>query len=109
MRKFPYQFADFDALPRAKDGLSIILVQQNSRVALEFSPRAVVIDKGRVVFDGEWAALRADPERLSQLIGCLGRELGRLFPDPQRAVAGNVLEVIVACEHRQVMTDTKLG
>ena len=54
---------------RAEGGLSIILVEQNSRVALEFSPRAVVIDKGRIVFDGESAALRADPERLAQLIG----------------------------------------
>jgi branched-chain amino acid transport system ATP-binding protein len=49
--------------------LSIILVEQNSRVALDFSPRTVVMDKGRIVYDGESAALRADQERLAQLIG----------------------------------------
>jgi branched-chain amino acid transport system ATP-binding protein len=54
---------------RAESGLSIILVEQNTRVALEFSDRTVVLDKGRVVFDGPSAALRDDPERLTQLIG----------------------------------------
>jgi branched-chain amino acid transport system ATP-binding protein len=54
---------------REESGLSIILVEQNSRVALEFSPRTIVIDKGRIVHDGESATLRADPERLAQLIG----------------------------------------
>ena len=54
---------------RAAGGLSIILVEQNSRVALEFSPRAVVMDKGRIVYDGESAPLRADPERLAKFIG----------------------------------------
>ena len=37
---------------RDEGGLSIILVEQNSRVALEFSPRTVVMDKGRIVYDG---------------------------------------------------------
>jgi branched-chain amino acid transport system ATP-binding protein len=54
---------------RAEGGLSIILVEQNSRVALEFSPRTIIIDKGRIVYDGESSALRDDPERLAQLIG----------------------------------------
>jgi branched-chain amino acid transport system ATP-binding protein len=54
---------------RSESELSIILVEQNSRVALEFSTRTVVMDKGRIVYDGESAALRADPERLAKLIG----------------------------------------
>ena len=54
---------------RSESNLSIILVEQNSRVAFEFSARTVVLDKGRIVYDGESATLRADPERLSQLIG----------------------------------------
>jgi branched-chain amino acid transport system ATP-binding protein len=29
----------------------------------------VVLDKGRIVYDGPSAALRDDPERLSKLIG----------------------------------------
>jgi branched-chain amino acid transport system ATP-binding protein len=54
---------------RKAGGLSIILVEQNSRVALEFSPRTIVMDKGRIVYDGESAPLRADPERLAKFIG----------------------------------------
>jgi branched-chain amino acid transport system ATP-binding protein len=54
---------------RQEGGLSIVLVEQNSRVALEFSPRAVVLDKGRIVYDGASAALRDSPERLAQLVG----------------------------------------
>jgi branched-chain amino acid transport system ATP-binding protein len=49
--------------------LSIVLVEQNSRVALAFSARTVVMDKGRIVYDGASAALAADPERLTRLIG----------------------------------------
>ena len=54
---------------RGEGALSIVLVEQNSRVALDFSARTVVMDKGRIVYDGESAALSADPERLAQLIG----------------------------------------
>jgi branched-chain amino acid transport system ATP-binding protein len=49
--------------------LSIILVEQNSRVALEFSSRTVVMDKGRIVYDGESILLRNNQERLAKLIG----------------------------------------
>jgi branched-chain amino acid transport system ATP-binding protein len=54
---------------RAENALSIILVEQNSRVALTFSPRTVILDNGRIVYDGESEPLRADPERLAKLIG----------------------------------------
>jgi branched-chain amino acid transport system ATP-binding protein len=54
---------------RREGVLSIVLVEQNSRVALAFSPRTVVMDKGRIVYDGESVALNADPERLAGLIG----------------------------------------
>jgi branched-chain amino acid transport system ATP-binding protein len=54
---------------RAESPLSMILVEQNSRVALTFSTRAVILNKGRIVYDGESEALRADPERLAKLIG----------------------------------------
>jgi branched-chain amino acid transport system ATP-binding protein len=54
---------------RGESDLSIILVEQNSRVAFEFSTRTLVMDKGRVVYDGESATLRDDPERLAKLIG----------------------------------------
>jgi branched-chain amino acid transport system ATP-binding protein len=54
---------------REERALSIVLVEQNSRVALAFSPRTVVMDKGRIVYDGESATLSADPARLAKLIG----------------------------------------
>jgi branched-chain amino acid transport system ATP-binding protein len=54
---------------RSESGLSIILVEQNSRVAFEFSDRSVVLDKGRIVYDGASATLRDDPERLAKVIG----------------------------------------
>ncbi|HTN27561.1 MAG TPA: ABC transporter ATP-binding protein [Burkholderiales bacterium] len=53
---------------RAAGGLSILLVEQNSRVALEFSTRTVVMDKGRIVYDGASERLRADPEYLASLV-----------------------------------------
>jgi branched-chain amino acid transport system ATP-binding protein len=54
---------------RAEGALSIILVEQNSRVALAFSERTVVMNKGRIVYDGESAELRADPDKLTGLVG----------------------------------------
>jgi branched-chain amino acid transport system ATP-binding protein len=53
---------------RAESALSIILVEQNSRVALTFSPRTVILDKGRIVYDGESEPLRQDADRLAKLI-----------------------------------------
>jgi branched-chain amino acid transport system ATP-binding protein len=52
-----------------ESGLSIVLVEQNSRVALSFSERTVIMDKGRIVYDGASAALRSDPNKLAQLVG----------------------------------------
>jgi len=54
---------------RAESALSIILVEQNSRVALNFSPRTVILDKGHIVYDGDSEPLRNDPDRLAKLIG----------------------------------------
>jgi branched-chain amino acid transport system ATP-binding protein len=50
-------------------GLAIILVEQNSRLALDIAPRAVVMDRGRIVYDGPSETLRNDPARLEQYIG----------------------------------------
>jgi branched-chain amino acid transport system ATP-binding protein len=49
--------------------LSMILVEQNTRLALDIAPRVVVMDRGRIVFDGKSEILRADPAKLEQLIG----------------------------------------
>ncbi len=50
-------------------GLAMILVEQNTRLALDIAPRAVVMDRGRIVFDGKSETLRNDPAKLEQLIG----------------------------------------
>jgi branched-chain amino acid transport system ATP-binding protein len=49
--------------------MALVLVEQNSRLALDIAPRAVVMDRGQIVFDGPSAALRNDPAKLEQLIG----------------------------------------
>jgi branched-chain amino acid transport system ATP-binding protein len=49
--------------------LATVLVEQNSRLALDISPRAVVMDRGRIVYDGSSETLRNDPAKLEQLIG----------------------------------------
>jgi branched-chain amino acid transport system ATP-binding protein len=49
--------------------LAMILVEQNSRLALDIAPRAVVMDRGRIVYDGASATLRDDPEKLEHFIG----------------------------------------
>jgi branched-chain amino acid transport system ATP-binding protein len=50
-------------------GLATILVEQNSRLALDIASRAVVMDRGRIVYDGPSETLRNDPDKLEQLIG----------------------------------------
>jgi branched-chain amino acid transport system ATP-binding protein len=50
-------------------GLAIILVEQNSRLALDIAPRVLVMDRGLIVFDGPSETLRNDPAKLEQFIG----------------------------------------
>jgi branched-chain amino acid transport system ATP-binding protein len=47
----------------------LVLIEQNSRLALESSPRTIVMNRGRILFDGPSTALRDDRERLNALIG----------------------------------------
>ena len=49
--------------------LATILVGQNSRLALDIAPRAIVMDRGRIVYDGPSETLRNDPDKLEQFIG----------------------------------------
>ena len=53
----------------AEGELAMIVVEQNSRLALDIAPRAVVMDRGRIVYDGDSLALRNDPARLEGYIG----------------------------------------
>ena len=49
-------------------GMAVILVEQHARLALEATRRAVVLDRGRVVHEGESAALLADRDALHRLV-----------------------------------------
>ena len=51
------------------EGLAMLLVEQKTALALDFAPRCLVLDRGRVVFDGASADLRRDPARLQALVG----------------------------------------
>jgi branched-chain amino acid transport system ATP-binding protein len=51
------------------EGLALLLVEQNTRVALHIAPCTVVMNRGRIVFDGASKLLQSDPARLEQLIG----------------------------------------
>ena len=54
---------------RADTGLAIVLVEQHARLALEFSARATILDRGKIVYDGASQALLDDPHKLADLIG----------------------------------------
>jgi branched-chain amino acid transport system ATP-binding protein len=53
--------------------LTLIVVEQNTRLALDLSSRVVVMDRGRIVYDGASEALSKEPDRLDQLIGVAKR------------------------------------
>ena len=49
--------------------MALILVEQHAELALSLAPRAVVMERGRVVHDGESAPLLADRTRLDRWLG----------------------------------------
>jgi branched-chain amino acid transport system ATP-binding protein len=49
--------------------LAILLVEQRIDIALDLSTRCVVMDRGRMVYQGASADLAADEQRLSALMG----------------------------------------
>ncbi len=58
---------------REENGPAVVLVEQHARLALEFASRAVILDRGRIVYDGASQPLLDDPPRLANLIGIAGR------------------------------------
>lgn len=54
---------------RQEDGLAIVIVEQHARLALEFSSRTVILDRGRLVYDADSQPLLDAPYRLAELIG----------------------------------------
>ena len=52
-----------------KEGISILLVEQNVRAAVEIADRAYVLDDGRAVYEGLAAEFAKDEERVRALAG----------------------------------------
>jgi branched-chain amino acid transport system ATP-binding protein len=51
-----------------EEALTVILVEQSARLALEVTDEALVLSRGRIVHRGPSAALAADPDRLAALV-----------------------------------------
>ena len=51
------------------EGLSILLVEQNVRAAVEIADRAYVLDDGRIVYEGAAREFAADEARVRELAG----------------------------------------
>jgi branched-chain amino acid transport system ATP-binding protein len=52
-----------------REGTTILLVEQNARLALKFARRGYVIENGRIVMQGESAALLADDDVRKAYLG----------------------------------------
>jgi len=60
----------FRIVARMRDeGISVLLVEQNVRAAVEVADRAYVLDDGRVVYAGAAAEFAKDEERVKELAG----------------------------------------
>ena len=56
------------------EGISVLLVEQNVRVALDVADDAYVIENGQIVYTGPAAELGADEERIQALAGASAAE-----------------------------------
>jgi branched-chain amino acid transport system ATP-binding protein len=61
-----------DRLKR-EDDLALLLVEQHARIALEFTERAIVLDRGRIVHEGTSRSLLDHPETLATVMGMAQR------------------------------------
>jgi branched-chain amino acid transport system ATP-binding protein len=57
---------------KQEDALAILLVEQHAKIALAYSQRCLILDRGRIVHEGPSAELAGDPERLARLMGMTG-------------------------------------
>ena len=51
-----------------EESLTVMLVEQSARHALEMTERVMVLSRGRIVYSGESPALLADPELLARVV-----------------------------------------
>lgn len=60
-------FAAVQAIHRA--GTTILLVEQNARMALKIAQRAYVLERGQVILEGDAAVLAGDPRVQAAYLG----------------------------------------
>ena len=51
-----------------EEALTVVLVEQSAKLALEVTQQTLVLNRGRITFHGASAELLADPQRLSSLV-----------------------------------------
>src|SRR3974390_2448681 len=59
-----------------EQGISVLLVEQNVRAAVEIADRAFVLAEGRLVYEGSAAELASDEHRLRELAGAAASDWG---------------------------------
>jgi len=52
----------------SEEALTVVLVEQHARIALEVTQLALVLNRGRITYSGPSAELLADPQRLTSLV-----------------------------------------
>jgi len=64
-----------DALARIQreSNVTMLLVEQKAELALSLTQEAVILDRGRVVYQGASAALKADEATQAQHLGVAGK------------------------------------
>jgi branched-chain amino acid transport system ATP-binding protein len=57
-----------------KEGIAVLLVEQNVRVSLAIADRAYVLDDGAIIYSGSAAELANDEERVRSMAGASAKE-----------------------------------
>ena len=72
-----------------EEGLSAILVEQNAQKILGVTDRAIIVERGSIVYQGDSAALKADRALLETYVGVtdVKRETRKAKQDAQRAAS----------------------
>ena len=63
-----------------EEGISVLLVEQNVRAAVEIADRAYVLDDGRVAYEGQAAEFARDEERVRALAGASAEDWEEMEP-----------------------------
>jgi branched-chain amino acid transport system ATP-binding protein len=69
---------------RAASGVSMLVVEQNAKLALDFCDYAYVVENGRIVHEGTAADLRDDPQIQDLYLGGDAGESARSFAEAKR-------------------------